>query len=40
MGNRLEAPGDKKDPEEEYDLILATYNNAAKKKLLGGGDKK
>ena len=29
--DRLEAPGDKKDLEEECDLILATYNDAAKK---------
>ena len=29
--NRLEALGDIEDPEEEHDLILATYREAAKK---------
>ena len=31
--NRFEALGDIDDPEEEHDMILATYSHAAKKVL-------
>ena len=31
MRNRFKALGDIEDPEEEHDLILATYREAAKK---------
>ena len=33
MRNRFEALGDINDPEEEHDMISATYRDAAKKVL-------
>ncbi|KAL9963605.1 hypothetical protein ACROYT_G027128 [Oculina patagonica] len=38
MRNRFEALGDIEEPEEEHDLILATYRDAAKK-VIGRSDK-